>query len=87
MTFRHTTVLRLFTLALLAASLAGSSLRADGLIHKLPEDGTKVTYKAEFTSTPAPPPEFKVTITLSSVGKVMHEGKACRWIELGFLTE
>ena len=82
MTFRHATAVCLFTVA-----LAGSSLLADGLIHKLPEDGTKVTYKAEFESTPPPPTGFKTTVTLSSVGKEMHDGKVCRWIELGFLTE
>jgi len=87
MTFRHATILRLALLTLLGVSLVGSSLLADGLIHKLPEDGTRVTYKTEFTSTPAPPPGFKATVTLSSVGKVMHEGKACRWIELGFISE
>ena len=87
MTFRHASVVRLCILTLLSASLASSSLLADGLIHKLPEDGTRVTYKTEFKSTPAPPPGFKATVTLSSVGKVMHEGKACRWLELGFITE
>tara|TARA_B100000809_G_scaffold249930_1_gene281798 strand:- start:356 stop:1087 length:732 start_codon:yes stop_codon:yes gene_type:complete len=87
MTFRHATVVRLCILTLLSASLASSSLLADGLIHKLPEDGTRVTYKTEFKSTPAPPPGFKATVTLSSVGKVMHEGKACRWMELAFITE
>ena len=87
MTFRHPTVVRLCILTLLSASMAGSSLLADGLIHKLPEDGTRVTYKTEMKSTPAPPPGFKATVTLSSVGKVMHEGKACRWMELGFITE
>ncbi len=87
MTFRYTTSTHLCILTLLSASLAGPSLLADGLIHKLSEDGTRVTYKTEMKSTPAPPPGFKATVTLSSVGKVMHEGKACRWMELGFFTE
>jgi hypothetical protein len=74
---------------LLAVSLVmlASSADADGLFLKLPEDGTKVSYSVKISGENPPPAGFKMALTISSVGKVQHEGKACRWIEVAFLTE
>jgi hypothetical protein len=65
---------------MLTASLA----RADGLIYKLPEDGTWATYQMDTTMSVGDVVLEKVnsTIRVASVGKVMENDKLCRWIEI-----
>ena len=70
------------SLLLVAAVAVPASAQADGLIYKLPADGTGVTYEMEFVKKDANS-EVKMTGTLSiaSVGKKKVKGTACRWIE------
>lgn len=75
--------LSLLTLAALATLPA--STRADGLIFKLPADGTQVVYDLNIArhKSGEPGSERKVTGTLSiaAVGKKKVDGTDCRWIE------
>jgi len=84
---RLTGLVSMLGFAILAACHATSTVRADGLILKLPADGTQVEFKVKAEGTPAPPEGFKMTIRLSSVGTVQHDGKTCRWIELGVIVD
>jgi len=74
----------LLTLAAFAA--APLSAPADGLIYKLPADGTRVTYEMNGVKSDAgrPGSENKMTGTLAvaSVGKEKVDGADCRWIEI-----
>lgn len=65
------------------ACLAGS-VRADGLVDKLPADGTWVRYKAIMTYTQGgKTDQVTGTVTISSVGKRVTEDQGpCRWIEI-----
>jgi hypothetical protein len=76
---------------LFAAGLVGTgpvetatSLRADGLIYQLPEDGTWVRYKTTMTfSSGGKVGEVTGRVTISSVGKRVTEDQGpCRWIEV-----
>jgi hypothetical protein len=70
-------------------------LRADGLICRLPADGTRVKYDLESTAEMkadaadfpglASPKTVNVrgAITLSSVGHTKVDQQECRWIEIG----
>jgi hypothetical protein len=68
---------------LLGCLFVTGSVRADGLIYRLPEDGTFVTYsidgkfRREGTDNP-----LSITLTLASVGKAEENGQPCRWIEV-----
>lgn len=79
--------LRLAVLLAVSLVMLASSADADGLFLKLPEDGTKISYSVKISGENPPPDGFKMVLTISSVGKVQHEGTPCRWIEIGFLTE
>lgn len=62
--------------------LALPVLQADGLVHRLPEDGASAKFDLEMTMNVQ---GMDKTITghmvMASVGKADVEGKACRWIE------
>jgi len=76
-------LLSLLTLAALAP--VPTAARADGLIYKLPGDGTRVVYDLKFTRHKSGSPGDKrmVTGTLSvaAVGTKKVDGADCRWIE------
>ena len=67
-------------LPLLILIVAGAAphCRADGLLYQLPEDGTKAVFDLKIETRGM---EGTGTLTMSSVGKVTEDGKACRWIE------
>jgi hypothetical protein len=74
------------SLLILAAFTAHpTSTRGDGLIYKLPADGTQVVYDLNIArhKSGEPGSERKVTGTLSiaAVGKKKVDGTDCRWIE------
>lgn len=64
--------------------LAGS-LRADGFLYQLPEDGTWARFDMAGKAVEPNGKETTIsgTLTLSSVGTVDVDGQKCRWIELG----
>lgn len=63
-----------------------SSIRADGIIHKLPSDGSWVEFHVETTEMDANNPNdvkrATGTLTISSVGSETVDEKKCRWIEI-----
>ncbi|MFN0051152.1 MAG: hypothetical protein ACKV0T_03120 [Planctomycetales bacterium] len=69
-------------LALLAALVFPQAVRADGLIYRLPEDGTGVTYDMELKRGQGMEVGVKASFKLSSVGTEMVNGDKCRWIEI-----
>jgi hypothetical protein len=80
--------MRFFLLVVFAVYLrSASALHADGLLYRLPKDGTWVRYSAK--QIIAFPEQGKVekmtaegTLTLASVGQATVKGEACRWIEV-----
>lgn len=73
--------------ALVVCSLlfATSAVRADGLIQKLPADGSWAKYRLELTiNTSDGERTLHSTITIRSVGKLEEKGEKCRWIEIAF---
>jgi hypothetical protein len=79
--------LKTAVLLVLSVAFLSSTANADGLFLKLPEDGTRVSYTMKITGSTAPPEGVTLSLTISSVGKVEHKGKPCRWIEIDFLQE
>lgn len=67
----------------LLMSVAGPA-RADGLIYKLPKDGTWATYLLESASSVEGKvlESVKTTVRIASIGEVTENGIACRWIEI-----
>ena len=66
----------------LLLSLTSSAGYADGLFHRLPEDGASVSYKMEMTIVHGG--ESKAgngTLRVSSVGQTTVDDEKCRWIE------
>ena len=63
-----------------------SLVQAEGLIQKLPEDGSWVEYFLEGSETDVNDPNdvkgAKGTLTISSVGTETVDGEKCRWIEI-----
>ena len=61
-----------------------TSVHAEGLLYRLPKDGTWAEYKMEGKGTNRDGSEVTLTGTLklSSVGTAQVDGKPCRWIEL-----
>jgi len=59
---------------------------AAGLIQKLPQDGSWITYHMTQTSVRngVAGTEGTGTLTIRSVGAVLEEGKACRWLEFEY---
>jgi len=73
-----------FSIALVVLSLwLPSALLADGLIYKLPEDGTwaRFDYSPKSTSNDPVRPSSYRSLTIRSVGTAEFDGEACRWIE------
>ncbi|HMF07657.1 MAG TPA: hypothetical protein VKJ00_00900 [Thermoanaerobaculia bacterium] len=72
---------------LFVCAIAVQPLRADGLIYKLPDDGTQIRYEMELMlsaggqETPA-----KGSVTVSSVGQTTVNDEKCRWIEIKSIT-
>jgi len=79
--------LKTAVLLVLSVAFLSSTAHADGLFMELPEDGTRVSYTMKVTGGNPPPEGLKMSVTISSVGKVEHKGKPCRWIEIAFLQE
>lgn len=75
--------MRRWTFLALIITAAAGPVRADGLIHRLPADGTSVRYGMELKVT-RNGMEKAMTgeLTQSSVGKVEANGMPCRWIEI-----
>lgn len=72
-------------LLLLAVAIpASTTFAAGGFLQKLPKDGTWVKYNLEAKVGQAPMAEMTGTITFRSVGKVVENGEAFRWIEMEF---
>jgi hypothetical protein len=57
-----------------------NDLLADGLISRLPDDGTKAVFNATFNV--GGEPELVGFMTIASVGKANVKDQACRWIEI-----
>ena len=64
-------------------SNGSSASGVDGLIKKLPEDGTWASYDVETSITQADGRHNTTTgtLTVRSVGKVEIDGRSCRWLE------
>lgn len=82
-----TKAVRTLYFSLIMTLSCGLDLSADGLLMALPEDGTQVSYSVKVTADNPPPAGYQMSLTISSVGKAMHEGEPCRWIEIGFLSQ
>ncbi len=67
----------------LTVGLAGSA-RADGMIYRLPADGTWAQYdlKVEAVDGQGRKIELTGSVLVKSVGKVQEGGEDCRWIEI-----
>lgn len=69
------------TLTVFLATSVGT-VRADGLIHRLPEDGSWVRFHVELNRRlGAREVTTKGSVTMSSVGRVTLDGEKYRWIE------
>lgn len=81
---------RLISSLAIAIAFAASQAHADGLIHKLPADGTWARYELQWHG-PAPNGGVAVlrkgTLTVSSVGQAAVDGDQCRWIEIRHASE
>jgi hypothetical protein len=67
-----------------AANLA-SAVRADGLLYRLPKDGTSAQFDLEFTVGPTGTERKGMgTLAMSSVGETTVNDEKCRWIEFKF---
>jgi hypothetical protein len=64
--------------------LTANLTRADGLIYRLPADGTWATYLLESTSSVKGEvlERVKTNIRIASAGEVTKNGHECRWIEV-----
>lgn len=71
-------------LTLVVITLATHAALADGLIRKLPEDGTWATFKSEGYKQKRNKQKEPSTgwLRISSVGSVTEEGQPCRWLEI-----
>jgi hypothetical protein len=64
-------------------ALIPALLRAEGLIYRLPDDGTSARYDLEFKGgADGADLRGKGSFSVSSVGKATVDNEACRWIEL-----
>src|SRR5690349_14609236 len=79
-------IMRTLLAATMAVAVLTASLtaRGDGLIAKLPEDGTWAIYKSQGYKERANKTREDVTgtVKISSVGKKTESGEPCRWIEI-----
>ena len=77
-------LLRALSLAVFLSLSSGpsSNCLADGLIHRLPEDGSWVQYQLHgIADAKGTAINVQGTIKVSSVGKSFLNGEACRWLE------
>lgn len=76
--------MRQLSLALLAFVALLAPVTADGLVYRLPTDGTFVRYDLEIKEQRGEGEGKTVTgsLTMSSVGAKEVDGKKCRWIEI-----
>lgn len=74
----------------IAVWFSANSTHADGLIHKLPADGSWARYDLQWHG-PAPTGGLAVlrtgSMTVSSVGQSVIDGDQCRWIEIRSASE
>jgi hypothetical protein len=74
---------KLLSLAMLCVLVPGALARADGLIHKLPEDGAYVDYDLAIKAGPVGGErDIKGKLRLSSVGTEVSGAEKNRWIEI-----
>jgi len=67
---------------LFVVAIASRSARADGLIYRLPEDGTSVNYDMEITSSKdGEDRSLAGRLSISSVGTTTVDKEPCRWLE------
>jgi hypothetical protein len=68
----------------LLPALVSSPARADGLLYRLPEDGSWVRFEMTMTINEADGDHGTGTgsLKMSSVGRTQVDGEDCRWIEL-----
>lgn len=69
------------TAALTVLSLTVSTAHANGLIQKLPKDGSWARYHMTIKDEMPEARERTATMTIRSVGVVTEKGERCRWIE------
>jgi hypothetical protein len=73
----------LTTSVLVLLLLAPASARADGLFYQLPADGASARFDMQMKGgPPGGEREMSGSLTMSSVGRVEHEGQPARWIEV-----
>ncbi len=78
-------VLQIAATVLVGLLLIPASVRADGLLQQLPEDGSWARFDVEtqiYKRTGEPGTKFTGSFTISSVGKATVDGEPCRYIEL-----
>jgi hypothetical protein len=78
--------MRALIVGLCAIALAGSAASADGLIYRLPEDGTSVRYALDLkVGRGGMEKSAGGFLAVSSVGKETVNNEPCRWIEFKML--
>lgn len=75
----------LFLVSSVAANPAPS--HADGLIDRLPEDGSWVRYHMTMTGSLPVEMDAAGTLTIKSVGEASEGERKCRWLEIEFEAE
>lgn len=76
---------RFVAMIVLLFGMSGA-VRADGLILRLPEDGSFVRYSLQGTMVrDGAESPLSVTLSIASVGKAEENGQACRWIEINMV--
>jgi len=75
-----------FFVPLVTLALGAGAARADGLLYKLPKDGTWATYQMDVKGKGEREDQgtmtVKGTLRLASVGQTVEDGQECRWIEV-----
>lgn len=74
----------LFSIGLAFGLLSAVVLRADGLVHRLPEDGAWARYKVTVVDREG---DMDGHMMIRSVGRAVVDGQDCRWIEWEFETD
>lgn len=80
--------MRVLLVSAVVVLLAAVPSRGDGLLYRLPKDGTWASYAFDGTMWVSPPSDktAKVngSVRLASVGQITTNGEPCRWIEVTF---
>ena len=75
-----------FLLLVFVIDLVPSLLHADGLIRKLPKDGTWAEYQIDCTIGEGETAwNESGVLRVASLGQVTKDGQACRWLEFAFI--